>query len=112
MTVAELVSRARVLLQDTVAPYRYPDTDMLVALNDGLMEARRMRPDLFLYTPNDVPQYSAVDATEIDFDDQYRNALVYFVTGYIQLRDEEETSEARAGAFISSFTTKLTGGGG
>ena len=29
-------------------PYRYPDDDLIDALNIGLLEARRLRADLFL----------------------------------------------------------------
>jgi len=48
-TVGQYLSEARRLLQDEYAPsYRYPDRDLVEALNIGLLEARRLRPDLFL----------------------------------------------------------------
>ena len=47
-TVAQYLEEARRLLQDEVAPFRYPDDDIVDALNIGLMEARRLRADLFL----------------------------------------------------------------
>ena len=46
-TVQDYVSAARVLLQDTVAPYRYSDADMIAELNLAILEAKRVRPDLF-----------------------------------------------------------------
>lgn len=109
ITITEFVSRARVLLQDTIPnPYRYSDDDMLDALNFGLHEIRRVRPDLFIYQ-SDVTEYTAVDATQLTaVDQQYHYPLLHFVVGYIQLRDEEGANEARASSFIQSFVNKLT----
>ena len=45
-TVAKVTAYARVLLQDTLEPYRYPDADLLAALNTGLMDARRLQAQL------------------------------------------------------------------
>lgn len=109
MTVEELVERTRILVQDTVSPYRYPDTDMLIALNDGLKEVRRMRPDLFLVLSGSVPEFTAVDSTEVLIDDQYLVPISYFMAGWVTLREEEETTEARAASFIQSFHSKLLG---
>ena len=47
-TVGQYLEEARRLLQDEIAPYRYPDDDLIDALNIGLLEARRLRADLFL----------------------------------------------------------------
>jgi hypothetical protein len=47
VTVADYVSDARVLLQDTVEPYRYADTELVTGLNFALMECRKQRIDLF-----------------------------------------------------------------
>jgi hypothetical protein len=121
-TVGKIIGYARVLLQDTLVPYRYPDADLINALNAGLLDARRLRPDLFLYTPNDVPFYTADNdmlgipenpplPTVLDevvtIDQQYRMALVYFVAGQAQLRDEEEVTDARAAAFTTKFMSML-----
>jgi hypothetical protein len=37
----------------------------------------------------------------------YRSALVYYVIGRIQLRDDEPTVDARAGALLQKFTAQL-----
>jgi hypothetical protein len=106
-TVGKIIDYARVLLQDTLAPYRYPTADLIANLNISLLDARRLRPDLFLYSSTEVPFYS-VTSEVVDIDQQYRMALVYFVAGHAQLRDEEEVTDARAAAFISKFTSMLT----
>jgi hypothetical protein len=47
-TVRDYVSRCRVLLQDTVSTYRYPDVDLVESLNEGLLEMLRLRPDTMM----------------------------------------------------------------
>lgn len=111
-TVADYLTQARSLLQDAVAPYRFPDADLIEYLNMGLLEVRKLRPDLMLATPTNIPSYSAASpATVVDMDPQYRVALLYFTVGQAQLRDQEEVSDARALAFITNFTTQLLANG-
>lgn len=105
-TVADYVREARTLLQDTVPTYRYSDTELLSALNMGVLTARRLRPDLFINTTT-LPSFTAVDGTLFGMDEQYRVAFVYFIVGHAQLRDEEDTQDARAAAFIGKFTQQL-----
>jgi len=105
-TVGKITDYARVLLQDTLEPYRYPTIDLINALNVGLLDARRLRPDLFLYTSTDVPSYSATSEI-VDIDQQYRMALVYFVAGHAQMRDEEDVTDTRAMLFTQKFTSML-----
>lgn len=105
-TVQDYITEARRLLQDSVAPHRYPDSQFLSALNIGLLEARKMRPDLFLGRAAAVPEY---DNTEdaVDVDPQYRAALAYYVAGRVVLADTETADEARASAFMGMFVKQL-----
>src|SRR5262245_53879967 len=108
-TVADYVADARVLLQDTIEDYRYSDAELVTALNLGIMTARRNRPDLFLEV-TDVPQFVVGDvaaATAFAMDVQYRVPFLFFMVGFAQLRDEEDTQDARAAAFIGKFTQQL-----
>lgn len=107
-TVADYLSQARSLLQDAVAPYRYPDSDIVGYLNMGLLQVRKIRPDLMLATPTDIPSYSAsTPAAVVAMDPQYRVALLYYMVGQAQLRDMEEVSDSRALAMLTNFTTQL-----
>jgi hypothetical protein len=45
--VQDYTKEVRRILQDAVAPYRYTDDNLVSALNMGLLEARRLRPDFF-----------------------------------------------------------------
>ena len=112
-TVADYIRYARTLLQDNYegvdAPYRYSDAELVDALNLGIMEARRVRPDLLLdYFGYDVPEFSASNlAEEVPVDQMYRSALVYYITGMAQLRDSEDTPDARATVFLNKFLAQL-----
>jgi hypothetical protein len=116
-TVGDYIAEARVLLQDTRVPYRYSDTEMVRGLNIALMEARRLRGDLFLPL-FEVPALSetgnpdgTIDdpakAVMVTMDPMYRSSLVYYVTGRMQLRDEENTTDTRAAALLAKFTSQL-----
>jgi hypothetical protein len=109
-TVADYVAEARVLLQDKVQEYRYSDLELVNALNLGVMHARRMRSDLFLDSHGTVPQFTVdniASGTPFPMDVQYRVVFILFMVGYAQLRDEEDTQDARAIGFITKFTQQL-----
>lgn len=79
MTPADIIGEARKLLQDTRAPLRYSDSDMLGYVNQAIKRMLSMRPDLFnlmttlSLTPNDVLQDLP--------DDAHRLVDVYYVVG-------------------------------
>lgn len=108
-TVQDYITAARILLQDQVEPYRYPDSDLLLAFNLAFLEARKLRADLFSYMrPCDaLPSFTAVNSTKVRLDPQYRLALVFFICGHVQLKDDEGTQDSRAGAFLGLFNSKL-----
>lgn len=115
-TVSQYLEEARVLLQDTVAPYRYADRELITALNIGLTEARKMRADLFLplfelpwHDPGPLagPIPPATLTKPVTMDPMYRSALVYYMVGRAQLRDDEPTVDARAGAMLQKFVGQL-----
>lgn len=108
-TVANYVAEARILLQDKVPEYRYGNDELVSTLNLAIMTARRNRPDLFLPSM-EVPYFTVADltnATVFHMDQQYRVAFLFFMVGFAQLRDEEDTQDTRAAAFIGKFTQQL-----
>lgn len=116
------ITAARILLQDKVFPYRYPDEDLASALNFAFTECSRIRPDILLefkytgrsrtYTRlnNDgMPVYSIDNMEDIvACPPQYKMAFLYFVVGQAQLRDSTETQDERATAFLNRFIAQLT----
>lgn len=110
-TVGKYIAQARVLLQDLIAPYRYPDQDLADNLSQALLEVRRLRPDaVAYYFRNDFPDFT-VDtpgmATVVNMDVQYRNGLLYYICGKAQLRDEESEQDSRAGVFMNKFVAQF-----
>jgi hypothetical protein len=103
-TVGDYIAEARRLLQDAVTPYRYSDADMIAALNIGLLEAKRLRRDLFL--GRDAPSYATTGQT-VEIDEQYRPALAYYITGRIGIRDAEPNQDARATVMMNKFVAQL-----
>lgn len=106
-TVADYIADARVLLQDTVADYRYSDAELTENLNLGLLEMRRLRPDLLMSTfGSTIPKYTATTQS-VALDAMYRPALLYYICGQAQLRDDEATQDSRATVFINKFTSQM-----
>jgi hypothetical protein len=120
-TVADYLAEARVLLQDTVSPYRYADVELVSCLNQCMTEVSRLRPDILQdskylrqvnrkYTANrlTVPYYSlSAPTTAVDMPPQYRVSVLYYVVGAAQLRDLEETQDQRSLAFQTRFVQQL-----
>jgi hypothetical protein len=105
--VSDYLTEARVLLQDKVVPYRYPDIDLIANLNQGLLEARRLRPELFLWDKmSAVPMYSAT-TDPVAFNQQYRVSLLYYIVGRAELRDQENDEDQRAAALLGKFTAQM-----
>ncbi len=109
-TVQDFIDRARVLLLDQEVPYRYPTVDLVESLNEGILEARRLRPDLLkAYFRSTLPDFNTGALSEaVPIDPQYKVAFVYYVCGQAQLRDEENTQDSRAAAFLNKFVAQMT----
>lgn len=107
-TVGDVVTQVRVFLQDTAGD-RFTDAELAQNVNSGIIEMRRLRPDLFrsvLLTT--LPQYTTAQfASTLAVDQMYIPALVFYVTGLAQLRDAEESTDARAVALLGAFNSKL-----
>lgn len=111
-TVESIIADARTLLLDKRRPYRYDDPELLVALNTSLLEARRVRADLFVTRyGTSVPAYDAVTAEPFCIEPQFRLAFVYGVCAHALARDDEDVQDARANSFLAKFHSVLLGVG-
>jgi hypothetical protein len=109
-TIGNLVTEARILLQDTVTPYRYSDTNLYLNLNSCFGEARRIRPDLFfsLGYGNPLPSYDSSNAnTPFPLSEMWYMPFVLYIVGMTEAQDDEFTEDNRAMTFLSAFTSKL-----
>ena len=115
VTVNGFLFQVRTLLQDTdntSGNYRYTDSSLVADLNQAMMDAYRMRPDLFLLSRFTIPVFSATAlADTIEIETQYIPALVYYVVGLAQARDDEQNQDARAMGFLKVFQQTLINGG-
>jgi hypothetical protein len=69
----------------------------------------RVRPDIFMANGYVVPQFQSNALTALlIIEQQYVPSLIYYTVGMAQLRDDEETQDARAAAFTQRFTQTLT----
>jgi hypothetical protein len=132
-TVTDYLGVARLGLQDAVSPYRYPDTTLLLALNIGLSEMGRVRPDIFLdlkyqrplrkgdTDDANPPQYTTADVatnpdgtyilgkgTLVPVPNKYMSSLDWFINGWSQFLDVTDTQDARAQGFMAKFQSHLT----
>lgn len=104
-TVDSVVAAARTELQDTRTPYRYSDADLISYLNMAMLEARRLRPDLFL---GRMLTYSTLSTGQpLNFEPMFRPSLVYYVSGRAYLRDDEATTDSRAAVLLNKFVAQL-----
>lgn len=109
-TVEDYITDVRTLLLDETAPYRYDDASLLVAFNVAILEARRLRPDLFVFTHHDkVPFFTAVNTTEFEMEPQFRLGFVYGICGHALARDQEDIQDSRAATFMTAFRNILVG---
>ena len=111
-TVADYIRDARTLLQDKIPPYRYDDPSMLVALNVAMLEARRLRADLFVFNlavRGQTQAFREVDDTYVDIEPQFRLAILHGLCGHALERDQEDVQDQRATAFLMLFNAGLIG---
>lgn len=111
-TVANYIADARVLLQDLIPPYRYDDTSLIHALNITMLEASRLRAELFVFNlayKGQVPAFQANDDTYVDIETEYRLAILNGMCAHAMKRDQEDIQDSRATAFMNDFSVGLIG---
>lgn len=122
MTWGELIGQARFLLQDTVADrYRYSDENLLAACHLACLTARQIRPDLFFgrvldegvrspcfppppYDSKRIPEFFALPAPLPEI---YHQPVIFFITGYAEIINEEFSGNERAASLLASFKSQL-----
>lgn len=107
--VQDYISDTRTLLQDKIAPFRYDDPSLLVALNAALLRVRYVRPDLLLPHLETVPEYDTVDDMPVPIENQFRPAIVYGIAAHALARDTEENVDERASSYMNTFEDMLLG---
>lgn len=113
-TVADYIKDARTLLQDKIPPYRYDDPSLLIGLNVALLEARRIRADLFVFNllvNGQVQAFTVIDDTHVAMEPPFRLALLHGLCGHALERDQEDVQDIRATTFLGLFNAGMIGRG-
>lgn len=110
-TLADIVELARSILQDQRAPYRYNDLELCRFVGEAVSEARRQRPDLFVYSlDEDLPLYTNADLQRaVPLPSFMLTPLVNYVAGRAEMRDDTFTTDGRAVTLLGLFTASLKG---
>lgn len=135
-TVGGYVLATRYRLQDLISPFRYADSSVIGSLNSAIFGVRQLRPDIFLdlkykqpltkgdirdgspdtlFSLSDVvylppPNNYMVDPTQgtyVAVPSKFIDAVVWYMSGQLQLFDVTDTADQRAEAFMQKFTKEL-----
>jgi hypothetical protein len=107
-TISDVIDGARRILQDTLAPYRNEDADLLNAFNMAMHETYRIRPDLFLSVGYTYTTYTSSDLDEnFPLSEFMIPQFQSYIAGFIELADDEFATDGRAIALMNKFTTGL-----
>ncbi|NBT77292.1 MAG: hypothetical protein EBT04_02330 [Betaproteobacteria bacterium] len=109
-TIGNCVAEARSILQDTAPPYRYAEVDLYVIFNSAMSETRRLRPDLFMASLFDPPivYLSTNSSSPFPISESYYIAVVNYIVGRAELRDDQFNADNRASALLSAFKAQLS----
>jgi hypothetical protein len=108
-TVANVLSRVRETLQD-LAGTRYPEPELIGYVSDAVIEARSIRPDLFIGAFGDALADPTDPAAPFPLPDQFFPAVCFYVCGRAELRDDEFAVDGRAMTLLSAYGKKLLAG--
>ena len=104
-TFADIISQARVMLQDTTS-VRYSDAELMLSANDAMKLIRRVRPDAYFgkyKTP--LTDYVLSDTFPVGI--EYVQAVRDFIVAYANMRESEDagTTQDFMGKFASGLQT-------
>ncbi len=113
-TITDYINDARVMLQDLIQPYRYDDASLLTAFNVTMFEARRIRPDVFLFRRRSpgvplVQTFQLNQSQPVFIEEQFRLGLLHGLVGFAMERDQEDIQDVRAAIFLKTFNDIFTG---
>ena len=108
-TVQDVTNRVQQLLNDARG-VRYPLEQLRTHIVDAIVEARSVRPDLFVdgYT---LPLPDSLEQGDVlPLPDQFFATVAMYVAGMAELRDDEFAVDGRAMTLQQMFARKLTTG--
>jgi glutamine cyclotransferase len=104
-TFADIVSQARVLLQDT-GSVRFSDAELMVSANDAMRLIRRVRPDTFFGNyKTSISDYILADTFPVGV--EFVQSVRDYIIAYANMRESEDagTTQDFMGKFASGLKT-------
>lgn len=125
-TLDDMVNEVRMLINDNDPDgYRFPQVQVLDKINTALREVYRLRPDAYIgnftqgiLSTNSPVTYDLTDLgllpqTPWPLDDRlFFSPVVLYVTGMLDLTDDEFADDNRAMTVLQAFRNQLIGPGG
>ena len=101
MTAANVIDRAREILADTVATYRWPDSAMFRWVTDGEKEIAVRRPDALIKSDGTLTVLAVRTATSdtLGYDEQWAAGLVDYVCWRAFSTDAEHAGMGKRSLF-------------
>lgn len=101
-----MIQRIRETVQDKDGD-RYKDERIIGAINLGVLDTRRGRPDMFIGRFGaPTPQY-ATGTDEFDLPEIMIPSIIAYAVGWIEMSDDEYTTDGRAATFLKKHATDL-----
>jgi hypothetical protein len=109
-TVGDCFNEVYVTLQDT-ARTRYLLNELQAFMLDAVIEARSIRPDLFIgRLEEDLSLTPVAETDPFPLPSQFFPAVSYYISGRAELRDDEFAADGRAMTLLSAYGKKLLAG--
>lgn len=101
-----MITRVRETVQDKTGD-RYKDDRIIGAINLGVLDTRRGRPDLFIGRYDEpTPQY-ATSTDEFNLPEIMIPPIITYAVGWIEMSDDEYTEDGRAITMMKKYASDL-----
>lgn len=104
--VSHLVGHVRDMLQDADKD-RYTDERLIQALNLGVLQVRRKRPDYFIGTYHVATELYVTMTEQVSLPDDVLLAVIDYAIGWVEMAEDEYSTDGRAVAMLKQFSEGL-----
>lgn len=106
MLVSVMISRVRENLHD-VDGDRCTDARIIGAMNLGILDTRRQRPDYFIGMYRDETYQIAAVTENYNLPEITIPSIIKYATGWIELADEEVADDGRAATMVNMYKADI-----
>lgn len=109
MTTNGIISVARRFINDTIAPYRWEDSELKADVQFAVRELNKIRPETRYVggVLTDGVTLPTSNTDQIAVDDRYEECIAYYVAYLAYLDDNSDTVNAQlAESYLNKFNVK------